>query len=593
MNDDCINALYSILEQKNISDECRRAFLCILGSNKPVSILEIPDIFGDKDLPNENLTERGKHVNEVKDCRIKSIEFVNFRCFCSAGGENNKNFGIRFTRNGNPCSLFLVGGNGTGKSSVFSALEWYYSGNSCLADAAHVSEDKKQCYLTYGFGSLETTKVGFKVEIGTNDSVKEEYVDKGNNITTSAFFCSDLDMQQIENYGNNLYNYVLEQLGYGDLVCLRESLDNLSRSINAGIDVSKKELVSTEWDEIIEVFLKKINTGITNGFEKYCKEDEIKNSIDSDASQEEFVSRWNILKGYYRTDADIFLQNNQGEQNFDELVSKLASMYSELCFWLRERQGGNRSDVEVLGEMYNKKRIVSDKERKNAEFPVSTKDRKDILNTMSSLIKEKCDSIIQSTIFDLKEDSRNFIEEVMQRFSPSNEKYKFRYENGGSLSLKIEVTTPTGTFKASPHEYLNTFRFKLFCLAIKIAIAFGKMKERNIMAPIVIDDVLDASDFENTIKLEQFVYTLYKTYDEIVGIPLNFNKPLQLILLTHDDMVQTAFRRGVSLRMLECEKKPLYYNDNVFICGRLFDKDECAENVKDNPARFINLYLNN
>ena len=125
MNNDCINALYSILEQKNITDQCRRAFLCILGSNKPVSILEIPDIFGDKGLPNEDLSEGGKQVNEVRDYRIKSMEFLNFRYFCSFGGENNKNFGINFTRNGNPCSLFLVGGNGTGKSSVFSALECY------------------------------------------------------------------------------------------------------------------------------------------------------------------------------------------------------------------------------------------------------------------------------------------------------------------------------------------------------------------------------------------------------------------------------------------------------------------------------------
>lgn len=592
MNNDCINALYSILEQKNITDQCRRAFLCILGSNKPVSILEIPDIFGDKGLPNEDLSEGGKQVNEVRDYRIKSMEFLNFRYFCSFGGENNKNFGINFTRNGNPCSLFLVGGNGTGKSSVFSALEWYYSGKSSLADAVYVSDEEKQHYLTYGFGGLETPKVGFKVTKGTDGFAKEEYIEKRNDITTSAFFCSDLDMQQIENYGDNLYNYVLVQLGYGDLVYLRERLDDLSRRINAGVDISKKELTSTEWDEIIEVFLKADSSKII-GIEKFCNPDEIVKALDTDISQEQFTSRWNVLKGYYRGDPDILLQSYQGEHNLKELASKLASMYSELCFWLKERQGENHSDVEILGEMYSKKRIVSDKERKNAELPVSTEDRKDILNTMSSLIKEKCDSIIQSTIFDLREDSRNFIEEVMQRFSPFNEEYKFRYENGGLLSLKIEVTTPTGSFKASPHGYLNTFRFKLFCLALKMAIAFGKMKERNIMAPVVIDDVLDASDFENTIKLEQFVYTLYKTYDEVVGIPLKFNKPLQLILLTHDDMVQTAFRRGISLRILECEKKPLYYNDDVFICGRLFNKDECVEYMKNDQSEFVNLYLNN
>ena len=162
--------------------------------------------------------------------------------------------------------------------------------------------------------------------------------------------------------------------------------------------------------------------------------------------------------------------------------------------------------------------------------------------------------------------------------------------------MSILVETENGTFPASPQDYLNTFRFKLYCVALKIALALSKMKERRVSAPIVIDDIFSASDFENTLKLEQFVYTIFKTYDEVLQDKLS----LQLILLTHDEMVQGAFRRGIKLRLEEAGNVQLFQNDSYrdhFLCGRLFDKKDWTEylnNVKcSDTDKFINLYLEN
>lgn len=589
MNKDSIDAIYGILQQKNITNEyCRKALLCILGAAKQVSELSLSDIFGDRQVSEKIVLSQ--NPNDLYDYRITRIEFDNFRYFYNVNQKSKKYFGLDFTHNGKPCSLFLVGGNGTGKSTIFAALERYYTGTSSHALAAHVLQNDNR-YQTYGFGQIGTAEMGYRVSSmrSSNISEKDETSSKTN--ISTASFCSDYDMQKIEGSGGDLYNYVLEQLGYGDLVQLRERLIQLVENMHTRIDISMNELSSEEWNEVIEAFINMDAETDTDSYKKFCNEEAIRDSIAQLEMHSEFSDRWNVLHDAFMSpDLDNMFEQDHGHDDYHS-IPRLALLYKELCGWLDKRQSGTPV-VEVLDSMFSCKRIVFEKERKRSEMPISEENRKEVLNTLLGLIKEKCDSIVQNTLFGTEEDGQNFVEVVMQRFSPNNEKYKFGYDTG-SLRLKITVETPGGKFEAMPQEYLNTFRFKLFCLTLKMAVAFGKMKESKTLAPIVIDDVLDASDFENTIKLEQFVYRVYKTYDEKMG---EFKKPLQLILLTHDDMVQEAFRKGLSLRISECERssKPSYYDEDMFLCGRLFDKDECALLVKESDDKqFVNLYLEN
>ena len=89
-------------------------------------------------------------------------------------------------------------------------------------------------------------------------------------------------------------------------------------------------------------------------------------------------------------------------------------------------------------------------------------------------------------------------------------------------------------------------------------------------------------------------------YAKKVSDVLKDKLSLQLILLTHDDMVQGAFRRGIKLRLEEAGRVQLFQNDSYrdyFLCGRLFnikDWTEFLNNVKcDDNHKFINLYLEN
>ena len=49
---------------------------------------------------------------------------------------------------------------------------------------------------------------------------------------------------------------------------------------------------------------------------------------------------------------------------------------------------------------------------------------------------------------------------------------------------------------------------------MKIAIAYDWMLREKKALPIVIDDIFNASDFENSIKLEYFAYNIKKLYDD-------------------------------------------------------------------------------
>lgn len=593
MNKECISALHEILSKNEMTDECKQVIKCLIGSVKAPNSMVITDLFGENEVKDDYKIEVADENLPLKDLRLNSIELVNIRSFYGNKSEDQKNFGLKLSVNNMPVSLFLVGGNSTGKSSVFSALENYYTGNVSQAKAVNNDETK---YMTFGFGRLNNPHVGYKI---TSSNNKKGWVSlqEGGGISTSASFCSDYDIERIEKSGDNLNSFVLEQMGYGDLFVIYERLNFLLQNLKTSYDISKQKFSSSEWTEIIEEFVKFPKNLDLNNIESFRNENNIRKAVSEDVLCLQFPSRWKLLAKESAVEignsseigfADYFLSNTSNEKG---LVSaeRLAMMYNELYKRVEEVQKESISIVDVLNDMYICRNSILEMEKHNAEMPMFSETKKNVLLTVSYLIKDKCNQILEN----IYKNSHLFIEDILKRFSPKSEKYQFNFYNG-ILSTRIEVTTDRGTFPAAPQNYLNTFRFKLYCVTLKIALAFSKMKERRISVPIVIDDIFNASDFENTMKLEQFVYTIYKTYDEV----LKDDKPLQLILLTHDEMVQGAFRRGIKLRIDELGKVQLFNNDayrDYFLCGRLFNKEECMEYYcrEECESSFINLYIEN
>lgn len=143
--------------------------------------------------------------------------------------------------------------------------------------------------------------------------------------------------------------------------------------------------------------------------------------------------------------------------------------------------------------------------------------------------------------------------------------------------------------RLSPQKYYNTFRYKLFCMVLKISVALAIMKRFRINFPIVLDDLFYASDYDNRELIALFMDELHKNYRKV--FPESTGMQLQLICFTHDELVVDA--------MLTATKTMLWKERDNFIFGRLVDyKGLMSDNeskgmmrVQKDGMDFYNLYI--
>ena len=208
---------------------------------------------GEISSPQEESTPNQHMMHpQRQDLRIRMMSLQNFRTFPS---HDQIPFGITFTKSGctEPCSLFLVGKNGTGKSTIFDALEWIYTGQVRNAESRGIySHEALKTYLTYGFGDLENVTVD-SAKIGTKMmglGNKDWNLNANNPLCVPAICCSDMDIEEISKFGENpivgsgydtlvdraseFQKFIRRQLGYEDCTILLEKLKEIENKIGSG-----------------------------------------------------------------------------------------------------------------------------------------------------------------------------------------------------------------------------------------------------------------------------------------------------------------------------------------------------------------------
>lgn len=108
----------------------------------------------------------------------------------------------------------------------------------------------------------------------------------------------------------------------------------------------------------------------------------------------------------------------------------------------------------------------------------------------------------------------------------------------------VTTTARIGSSRFNPRQIYNNFTFRIYCTAVKIAFACTAMRVHRINFPIVIDDIFDGSDFENRSHIRNFVDSLAANY---ARTPDAASYPLQIILLTQDELVAEGFHDGLRL----------------------------------------------
>ena len=292
------------------------------------------------------------------------------------------------------------------------------------------------------------------------------------------------------------------------------------------------------------------------------------------------------------------LQQNKKQKNIDkELVAarELEKKYKLLYTYFRKRSSveEKKSSLKELYQRYFKAKAQETDELmtkemqslRNEEMRQRVKD----INELKGRIRLSKESILSDFI----KDSKRFIENVLTGFSEFDT-FELKADNGTFVRI-VAQDHHGDSFFARPNEYLNSFRFVLYCVSLKLALAFWQMKRNKAITPIVIDDVFDASDFENSLKLEKFVYEIFRAF-ALMAKEENIKIPLQLIVLTHDQLMKSSFERGIIRYKIESTitERGLMEPASC-VCGRLFplrDIEKASKNdVIDSYENYRNLYI--
>ncbi|WP_425883396.1 hypothetical protein ACPYIV_13120 [Parabacteroides sp. ASD2025] len=293
------------------------------------------------------------------------------------------------------------------------------------------------------------------------------------------------------------------------------------------------------------------------------------------------------------TDLDKYMNNRYLDeylvgcsQFIKEILSKLDSLAAEK---VKNYSPERFEELSSLIIQHEKLRVeIEEAAKSNLENVVA-------LHDALEAYRSQLEKALDATTRDVFSIIRQTVKRVMSHFvySPiDKEDIDLLYTEGGKISVQIRydecADDKSGSRKEpvlTPRKYYNTFRYKLFCMMLKLSVALAVMKRYRINFPIILDDVFYASDYYNRELITSFVKELNVLFRRIWG---NSKMKMQLICFTHDELVfdaiETAFEK-------ENQKS------NV-IFGRLLDYKRVMENKSEKQNcidpegyGFSNLYL--
>lgn len=505
---------------------------------------------------------------EGNDYRISNLSLSNFRKFPSPSNTQSL-YTIPFNKDGKPYSFYITGANGTGKSSLYCALQYAFNGNVA----------KYQNHqLVFGFERQDSSKIK-EAQVVIQCGGKSALNGKLKYHFPNAMFCSDEDV--ISANSKDALQFLFENMGYEDLFILENDVQELNKSLSCKLEILKEskpiEYNADEEKDIINLLmaiytkrslrgqlpkLMKLCDGILSASNNYLS------TTKDDFPVDIYMAYSNTVKGLCKQLSDII--KDKSISYIVKKVSSYANVIEDPLTWMPEDFPRTKADLQVYAPTTNLRNIINkvasnigeDKSVKLEDvtrYIVESNKRKESRNQMNAAKEdlERVETYIGGTqmLMDAIKASRDKIrdellqtylpmcEEIMNRFSPKDEIIDFQpLDNSIQIRIRSSKVLPSGNtvnFEAAPEEFYNTFRYKLYVVSLKIASLFAYMKNNGCNLPFVMDDIFTASDFDNSNKLVEFVRIVYKEYRKL------FSKDeFQLVLLTHDTVVQNAFRAG-------------------------------------------------
>lgn len=559
---------------------------------------------------------------KISDFRIRKLDIANFRKFRK---EKECPYQVSFLDGDNRLSsLFLVGKNSSGKTSIYTALEYLLT-PSRISTMKQRNIQDEESFLPYGNLELKDIELKAVLNDGGGTDVKEPLK---LNLSLIPFFCSDFDVQEIQG-SNDLETIFARNLGFGSiefiLKVLTDTVDRITHTgtveedgafTNVDVDVVQTDLfylggyktINNKEDrftamirmlDVLAKKLAKVDAKNISSVDSTEFVDKLKVVLEAwDLSKElNALSLYQSKKqqvARYRQIEDLLNEGNwvDAEEMYgkvEHIETFAAEVVRNASFLYKTFSGGNPAsrrevalkailDIGKLKQEMDRQELI----RKNAEsinlqpervenvkkihdaiYALYEEDKKDLKRTSKELIVKLLNEF---TMKDYGSDQKEIIDIIEDE------------ANGGRLKAVVRNEKIFGKDEAStPERFYNSFRYKLYCISIKVVMAFMTMKMKRINAPLVFDDVFTASDFDNTVNISKFFEIVFRVFKEIEEKNMS---ELQIIMFTHDEVVLNSMADILDNLMADGMKEPpVRYITGVLMNPNYIDEHE---KTKDN-----------
>ncbi|MBR5354401.1 MAG: AAA family ATPase [Bacteroidales bacterium] len=182
-------------------------------------------------------------IERNQDCRFFNFYLKGFRKF-----PHDKYYGVPFCppkyETSCPPSTLIQGGNGSGKTSVFSALEYLFTEQISAAKKQRITGDALKDYMQFANNDIDRVDINVLTKIyHFRFNPQEQLKSNLKGLCLASFFCSEYDVDNLIEKG--LSNYIYEQMGYS---LVKDIINKLEVEIDNAI--SKHESLGDSFEAI-------------------------------------------------------------------------------------------------------------------------------------------------------------------------------------------------------------------------------------------------------------------------------------------------------------------------------------------------------
>ena len=530
---------------------------------------------------------------DVTDYSLRSLLLRHFRRYGKPSRDYNY-YGMRVSKDESPSSrMVLLGRNGVGKSSLFDAAEYLFTGSIGEADYRRI---KPRNFIHDDAADQEIaalTGSGFYSK--TNLPRAAEYLPVGNFFVSENSIVKSLNMIK----DGNFYPFLCEMLGLGDIYELSKG-NLMNEMINIISETPQNKTISSK--EMLEALL------YTNFFTLRPKDENELTKCRDMLSQ--LLTQLNnaeiTLEAALEAADKIALRRysyitpvNEWVNNLNAIKQRVKALNSKSK---RPTSKSYLSDTSTIDENTRRDLMMmllgpTDVLLKKLEIVLAKRDDKDLLRELKSKLDQYLHDEDEKDMLSLKgsDESAKFFEDLVcvrseldialseyisticdeKLVNSIKEVFDRTFIDSKDETFDIDIShigegIVTMTVNGVPaNRYFNTFRFRLLFIVLQTSLCLRLMKFTKVSFPIFFDDVFYANDYNNKQELVKFFRVLSKQSEDITkdGIPF------QYLFFSHDEQLVYALSNDKDTKKIADKYCRILDVNTINIAESIHDQD--------------------